>query len=248
MHAAQAVHHACYSSHFITTQQILEHTQEMFCNLSCFCCTFSWPLTNPWQPAAVPVVFPGVNTGGVGSYVYDKEASAVTHPWTLLVPLSFVPLLYTTLTIDHSISRSISSPPHSCVRTWDHWPSSPDSLSSCFRPAPSRFSNTRNDFKRPSYVCTCSRRALCTTIRVPPNSCHVYKFVSANTFGVTTENYVGLKFQFCKLKTVWLNAGCLFLRGYMNNKSDSQVWKGAKSVFCKGHIYSFGCLTTFLMR
>ena len=86
MHAAQAVDHARYSSHFITTQQILEHTQEMFCNLSCFCCTFSGPLTNPWQPAAVPVVFPGVNTGGVGSYVYDKEASAVTHPWTLLVP------------------------------------------------------------------------------------------------------------------------------------------------------------------
>lgn len=34
----------------------------------------------------VPVVSPGVNTGGVGSYIYEKEPSAVTQPWTFLSP------------------------------------------------------------------------------------------------------------------------------------------------------------------
>lgn len=40
---------------------------------------------NPCHPPhLLLVVFPGVNTGGVGSYVYDKEPSAVTQPWTFV--------------------------------------------------------------------------------------------------------------------------------------------------------------------
>lgn len=78
-HAAHVAHYSMLlKSHFIialsaTLQQLLE---EMFCNLSCSCCSFSPPLSSP----LVPVVSPGVNTGGVGSYVYEKEPSAVTQP------------------------------------------------------------------------------------------------------------------------------------------------------------------------
>lgn len=94
-------------SHFIITLQIL--VQEMFCNLSFFAhavpslalSVFTPP---PWRPPRCrPRGFPpGVNTGGVGSYIYEKEPSAVTQPWTFVF-LSLIPLLYTTLTINHSI-------------------------------------------------------------------------------------------------------------------------------------------------
>lgn len=57
-------------------------------------------------PLLYPVVFPGVNTGGVGSYIYDKEPSAVTQPWASPSPLSLVPPRLTTPSIDHSITRS----------------------------------------------------------------------------------------------------------------------------------------------
>lgn len=63
------------------------------------------PLDNP-TPLLYPVVFPGVNTGGVGSYIYDKESSAVTQPWASPSPLSLVPPRLTTPSIDHSITRS----------------------------------------------------------------------------------------------------------------------------------------------
>lgn len=42
------------------------------------------PLSASLVPLTLPLlsllVFPGVNTGGVGSYVYEKEPSAVTQP------------------------------------------------------------------------------------------------------------------------------------------------------------------------
>ena len=62
---------------------------------------FSVFTPHPMTPPP-PLPSPGVNTGGVGSYIYEKEPSAVTQPWTFVI-LSLIPLLYTTLTINHSI-------------------------------------------------------------------------------------------------------------------------------------------------
>lgn len=124
----------------VTQQESFHHNVADSCTgnvlqplLFCSRCTFSCPLCfypplpdDPphCRPRGFP---PGVNTGGVGSYIYEKEPSAVTQPWTFVF-LSLIPLLYTTLTINHSI---ICRPPFF---------SQPDSfLSSLFWPAASRF-------------------------------------------------------------------------------------------------------------
>lgn len=205
-------------SHFIpflsTTQQILEHVQEMFCNLSCLCCTFSYPLNNPWRPTAVPVVFPGVNTGGVGSYIYEKEPSAVTQPWTLC-PLSLIPLLYTTPWPSTTVLFVALSLLPTCAFI-PETTSLPLQIPFIFLPD-NFFSNTRNDFKnRPDICCMCllqespqhNHTLHSHTIAIgyytpfkwfqPIFAVFTHLYVSANTLDVTTEKQKGLIFQFCK--------------------------------------------------
>lgn len=68
---------------------------------SCWCFTLLFPsssLLPSWlfSRCSPFLVSPGVNTGGVGSYIYDKEPSAVTQPWTFCPPLSLT-LLFCTL-------------------------------------------------------------------------------------------------------------------------------------------------------
>lgn len=166
--AAHVVHNECYSrvisSHFcLQHSKFLSPYRKCFATSPALCCTFSYPLNNPWRPTAVPVVFPGVNTGGVGSYIYEKEPSAVTQPWTLC-PLSLIPLLYTTPWPSTTVLFvALFSSPHLCVHTWDNQPSSPDS----FHLSPSRFFlATRgmiSKIAQTSVVCVCCRRALSTT-------------------------------------------------------------------------------------
>lgn len=126
----------------------------------------------PLTPAALPVVFPGVNTGGVGSYIYDKEPSAVTQPWTYCSPLLSLHPLFST---QHRPSTAVlfvassSVPPDLCRS--DDQPSAPDppppprppfSPSLCSQRSPDQMIHWLQmlaiDVRNIYRYCVCSRR------------------------------------------------------------------------------------------